>query len=100
MKGVDSTATASTSLATGSTAVPGDEGWVADGDSMKRKDGSKKGKSTAKDGSRVEAVKEIVEEDDDDSVWLRRRQAALDGDGIQIDDRPTVSTRRRNVAHL
>ena len=77
MKGTEPDAIASTSA---STAVPGDEGWVADGERKKRKEKTKHGKDKVQGTDEVQAVNGgPTEEDDDDAAWLRRRQAAATG---------------------
>ncbi len=93
MKGADSTPTASTSA---STAVPGEDGWVADGEQKKRKEKIKKREGKAEEIEENEAVKDHGE--DDDVAWLRRRQAASNGDVSQTaDDKPSVSQSAREV---
>ncbi|WVQ85516.1 multiple RNA-binding domain-containing protein 1 [Cryptococcus sp. DSM 104549] len=71
MKGVDSTATKAESSAA-VTAVPGEEGWVADG--------MKKEEKKSKKGKEKEEEHVVVEEVDDDAAWLRRRQTAVESE--------------------
>jgi hypothetical protein len=93
MKGVDPIASSSKSAIT---AVPGEEGWVAEGLKGKHDEGKKKsrrekiaekksqlelgpggGNKKGKERSRSPEVEEV----DDDAAWLaRRRKAALDGE--------------------
>ncbi|WVF70675.1 hypothetical protein IAT40_005468 [Kwoniella sp. CBS 6097] len=73
MKGVDPSASGSGSgSGSANNAVPGEEGWVADGLKGAAKKESKKGKEKS-----PQLQEEQVEEVDDDAAWLRRRQTAL-----------------------
>lgn len=65
-------------------AVPGDQGWVADGKGKEKKEKSKKGKEKADEEEEVDAA------EDDDAAWFRKRQnAALEEAGVPV---PRVST--------
>jgi hypothetical protein len=59
-------------------AVPGEKGWVADGEVKGKGKGKGKMVETVED---VQHAEEVVEEDDD-AAWLRRRQnATLQAEG-------------------
>ncbi|WVQ97046.1 hypothetical protein IAU59_004156 [Kwoniella sp. CBS 9459] len=110
MKGVDASAAPAASgsgLASTSNAVPGEEGWVADGLRGKGANAdvnaSKKGKERS-----PQPQSEEVEEVDDDAAWLRRRQTALaDAEGessaaarISPDEALILATGRLFVRNL
>ena len=90
MKGVESTASASTSSAP---AVAGIIGSDADRGPEKRTKKSRKGQELPE--ARVDTLqgKDISGDDEEDAAWLRRRQANDNGnvDSIQ-DDRQSVSS--------
>lgn len=90
MTGAEAVPVASTSAPV---AVPGDEGWLADGEQKKKGDKRNTAKENAPDESKDARSPEAEEtvEDGDDAAWLRRRQAATNGaSGEEADDRPSV----------
>ncbi|WWC88133.1 uncharacterized protein L201_003037 [Kwoniella dendrophila CBS 6074] len=81
MKGGDPSSSTSTTAPTMNTnAVPGEQGWIADGQITKTEK-SKKGKEKSiepEEGSIVNGL----EGEDDDAAWMRRRQnAQIQGEG-------------------
>ncbi|WRT65936.1 uncharacterized protein IL334_002887 [Kwoniella shivajii] len=101
MKGGDKATPTSTSKPD---AVPGDEGWIADGLNTK-KEKSKKGKEKSSEPELNPDAN--VDGEDDDAAWLRRRQTALQNDGepsnMSPDESLILSTGRlfiRNLAFI
>lgn len=86
MKGVD-VARPSEASSANELAVPGEPGWVADG----QKKGKADRKPSGKGKEKAEEEEVIAEDADDDAAWLeRRRRAALEEKEEQVDESPMV----------